>query len=310
MSEFAAPKSDKDGAKGIAAACAAQAIWGMAVLFWPLFDYLPSMTILAHRMLWSCIFMLLVLLLTRRWGEVKAAVKDRRTFITLCICALLLSSNWLVYLWAVNSGRIVQASLGYYICPLLNVLMGRMLLGERMSRAQGLAVLLCFLGVGIGIVVFGEVPWVSLFLAVSFALYGFLQKTVRVESAPALFLETLVLLPVAIIWLFYAHPGSLGMTGHGVGGVLLLISTFVFTAVPLLLFSFGARHINLSTVGIIQYINPSLSFLIAVFIKHEQIKPGDMITFPIIWLALVIYSLDAVRQMRALQARARQGAAL
>lgn len=313
MSPTAAPQpvsfSRPDSMKGVLAGCSAHICWGVAVLYWPLLSDLPAVSILAHRMLWSCLFVLAVLILTRRFGEVAAAVRHRRTFVTLAFCACILSVNWGIFLWAVNRGSVVETSLGYYITPLLNVLMGRLWLGERLSRPQGVAILLALAGVLWGIVGYGRVPWIAFVLALSFAVYGYLQKTVRVEAAPSLFVETAVLAPCALIWLCVMHPGDLGgIVGQGPGRTMLLMGTCLFTALPLLLFSYAARHVTLATIGIVQYLSPSINFLLAVFIIGEKIKPADMVTFPLIWGALAIYTWDAMRSMRTMRARA--GAAL
>lgn len=301
-----APSTRSGSLKGVLAGCSAHICWGVAVLYWPLLADLPAISILAHRMMWSCAFVLAVLLLTGRFGEVAAAVRDRRTFLALAFCACVLSLNWGVFLWAVNSGNVVETSLGYYITPLLNVLMGRLWLGERLSRAQGAAILLALLGVLWGIVGYGRVPWIAFVLALSFAVYGYLQKTVRVEAAPSLFVETAVLAPCALLWLCLAHPGDLGgIVGQGPERTLLLMGTCLFTALPLLLFSYAARHVTLATIGIVQYLSPSINFLLAVLMLGEKIKPADVVTFPLIWLALVIYTWDALRTMRAVRARVR-----
>ncbi len=293
-----------DSPRGILAGCAAHLIWGVAVLFWPLLGDLPAVSILSHRIMWSCVFLFGVLALTGRLGEVLAALRDRRTLATLALCSALLSVNWGLFLWAVNRGNVVECSLGYFITPLLNVLMGRIFLGERLSRAQGFAILLAAAGVLGGVIAFGHVPWLALILALTFAVYGYLQKTVRVEAGPSLFMETAILFPLALGWLAFAHPDLGGLWGRGMGRTLLLTSTCLFTAVPLLMFSYAARHIQLATVGIIQYVSPSLNFLLAVLVTGEAVKPSDALTFPLIWIALAVYTVDALRSMRALRARA------
>lgn len=297
-----------DSPKGVLAGCAAHVCWGVAVLYWPLLADLPAVSILAHRMLWSCVFVCVVLVLTRRFDEVAAVLRDRRTLLTLGFCACLLSLNWGVFLWAVNRGNVVETSLGYYITPLLNVLMGRVLLGERLSRPQAAAILLALAGVLWGVIGYGRVPWIGFILAVTFAVYGYLQKTVRVEAAPSLFLETAMLAPLALLWLWLAHPADLGgVWGRGAGRSLMLMGTCLFTALPLLLFSYAARHITLATIGIVQYLSPTINFLLAVLILGEHIKTADMVTFPLIWCALALYTWDAVRAMRRLKARAAAG---
>jgi chloramphenicol-sensitive protein RarD len=287
---------------------AAQSIWGVAILYWPLLADLPAVSILAHRMIWSCLLLLGVMLITRRFRETAKSIKDRRTLLTLVCCAAILAFNWGLFLWTVNNGRVIEASLGYYITPLLNVLMGRVLLGEKMSRPQGLAILLALLGVGYGVAVFGHFPGIGLLLAGSSAVYGYLQKTVRIEAVPSLFVETAVIFPFALIWLFVMHPVDLGgLIGWGPGRVLLLMGTSLCTALPLALFGYAARHIPLAMVGIIQYLSPSLNFLLAVLFMGEIVKPADMVTFPLIWCGLIIYTWDTARTMRAMRSLAKTG---
>ncbi|MCH5276639.1 MAG: EamA family transporter RarD [Desulfovibrionaceae bacterium] len=302
-SSSARAPSRPDSFRGVLAGCSAHVLWGVAVLYWRLLAELPAVTILAHRMIWSCLFVFILLRATGRGGEVRAALAERRTMLTLCACACILSANWGIFLWAVNRGNVIETSLGYFITPLLNVFMGRALLGERLSRLQAAAILLALAGVLWSMVGYGHVPWVAFLLALSFAVFGYLQKTVRVEAAPSLFIETVVLLPFALMWLSLAHPGEMGgMTGHGALRPLLLTGTCLFTALPLVLFSYAARHITLATVGIVQYLSPSINFLLAVTLMGERIKPGDMVTFPLIWAALALYTWDALRSMRRLKA--------
>lgn len=296
--------------RGVIAGCSAHCIWGVAVLYWNLLADLPAVSILAHRMLWSCLFVTIVLTLTRRWNEAAAAVRNRRTLLTLTACAFILSFNWGLFLWAVNRGNVVETSLGYFITPLLNVLMGRILLGERLSRPQAVAILLAGAGVAWSIAGYGHVPWIALALSLSFAVYGYLQKTVRVEAAPSLFLETAVLAPFALIWLLITHPGEAGgLAGHGPARALLLMGTCAFTALPLLLFSYAARHLTLATIGIVQYLSPSINLLLAVTVMGERLRPVDTVTFPLIWCALILYTWDAMRSMRRIRARANAAAA-
>lgn len=300
----ASAQPQPDSFRGVLAGCSAHMLWGVAVLYWRLLAELPAVTILAHRMMWSCLFVVILLLVTRRGGEVRAALTGRRTLLTLCACACILSCNWGIFLWAVNRGNVVETSLGYFITPLLNVFMGRVLLGERLSRPQATAILLALAGVLWRVASYGHVPWIALVLALTFAVFGYLQKTVRVEAAPSLFIETVVLLPFAFLWLNLAHPGEMGgMSGHGALRPLLLMGTCLFTALPLVLFSYAARHITLAAVGIVQYLSPSINFLLAVTLMGEKIMPGDMVTFPLIWAALVLYTWDALRSMRRMKAK-------
>lgn len=290
---------------GILAGCAAHALWGVAVLYWHQLVNLPAVTILAHRMLWSLLLLLGLLVVTRRLPELGAALRSRREAPRLALCALLLSFNWGFFLWGVNTGRVVEASLGYFITPLLNVLMGRFLLGERLSRAQTLAILLALVGVGWKIVVYGHVPWLALIVSVSFALYGFFQKSLRVGAAPGLTAELVFLAPFALAWLIWAHPHDFGaLAGHGLSQPLLLAGTALFTAIPLQLFGYAAQRVTLATLGILQYVSPSLNFLLAVTLLGEHLESSDLVAFPLIWCALAIYTRDALQALKRIRGEA------
>ena len=258
---------------GTLAGCSAHILWGVAVLYWHQLAALPAVTILAHRMLWSLLLLIGLLAATRRLPELVSALRSRREAPRLALCAALLSLNWGFFLWGVNTGRVVEASLGYFITPLLNVLMGRFLLGERLSRAQTLAILIALTGVSWKIVVYGHVPWLALVVSASFALYGFFQKTLRVGAAPGLTAELVFLAPFALAWLAWAHPHDFGaLAGHGISRPLLLAGTALFTAIPLQLFGYAAQRVTLATLGILQYVSPSLNFLFAVTLLGERLE--------------------------------------
>ncbi len=288
---------------GTAAGLTAHLFWGFAVLFWPLLSGLSPISIMAHRMIWTVAFLGLVLLARGHMHDVKAALQNRRTLLSLFAAALLLGSNWSIYLFAVTTGQIVESSLGYFITPLLNVLMGRMLLGEKLSRPQAVSLLLAFLGVTASIVAYGRIPWIGLILAFTFAVYGYVQKTLRMDAAPSLFVQALMLMPAAMLWLGLTEEGF-GIVGYGPLRPVLLICTIAFTGLPLLLFGYAARHVTLATIGILQYVSPSISFILAITVLGESMKPSDMISFPVIWLALAIYTWDALRHLRSFKEKA------
>ncbi len=288
---------------GTAAGLSAHLLWGVAVLFWPLLGGLNPISIMAHRMLWTVVFLGVVLLATGQTRSVRAAFESRRVLLTLFGAASLLGLNWSVYLLAVTSGRIVESSLGYFITPLLNVLMGRLFLGEKLSRPQGVAIGLAFLGVAASVIAYGHIPWLGFTLALSFALYGYVQKTLRMASAPSLFVQALLLTIPSLIWLGVMERG-LGIVGYGPLRPVLLACTIAFTGLPLLMFGYAARHVTLATIGILQYVSPSISFLLAITVLGESMKPSDMISFPVIWLALVIYTLDAIHHLRGIKENA------
>lgn len=283
---------------GTGAGLGAHLLWGVAVLFWPLLSGLNPISIMSHRMIWTVVFLGLVLAATHQLHAVRAAFQSRRVLLSLFAAALLLGLNWSVYLLAVTSGQIVESSLGYFITPLLNVLMGRVLLGEKLSKAQSAAIALAFVGVAASIVAYGHIPWLGFTLALSFALYGYVQKTLRMASAPSLFMQALMLMPAAMIWLGCTEQGF-GIIGYGPLRPVLLICTIAFTGLPLLMFGYAARNVTLATIGILQYVSPSISFLLAITVLGESMKPSDMISFPVIWLALVIYTWDALHHLRS-----------
>ena len=285
---------------GTGAGLTAHLLWGFSVLFWPLLDSLNPVSIMSHRMIWTACFLGVILLISRQFSMLKDAFGSARTLLSLCCAAFLLGLNWSVYLLAVNSGHVVEASLGYFITPLFNVLMGRVFLGEQLSRPQALAIALAFLGVAASIAAYGHVPWLGFILAVTFAVYGYVQKTLRMPAAPSLFMQALILTPAAACWLFLTEKGF-GMFGYGGLRPVLLLCTIAFTGIPLLMFGYAARRVTLATIGILQYVSPSISFLLAVTILGESLKPSDMISFPLIWLALAIYTWDALHHLHRLK---------
>ena len=285
---------------GGGAGLCAHLLWGFAVLFWPLLGALNPVSIMAHRMIWTVVFLGIVLLAEGHLHAVKSAFQNRRTLISLFFAAVMLGLNWTIYLFAVTTGQIVESSLGYFITPLLNVLMGRVFLGEKLSRAQGAAIALAFCGVAASVIAYGRIPWIGFILALSFALYGYVQKTLRMDAAPSLFVQALMLMPAAVLWLGFTEEGF-GIMGYGPWRPVLLICTIAFTGLPLLLFGYAARHVTLATIGILQYVSPSIAFVLAITVLGESMKPSDMISFPVIWLALAIYTYDALHHLRSIK---------
>ena len=281
---------------GIAFGTASFLIWGISPLYWKALGSVPAVEIVLHRIVWSFLFLIPLVLIRKKWPAFAATLKDKRTLLILLASALLVSCNWLIYIWAVNAGHLLQASLGYYINPLVNVLLGMAFLKERLRRPQAFAVLLAALGVLYLTFFFGQFPWIALSLAFSFGLYGLIHKTMSVGSLVGLTIETLMLAIPALILLVYLDQQALGVfLNHGVGIDLMLMASSVVTAVPLLFFSFGTRRLQLSTVGILQYLAPSCMFLMAVFLFDEPFFKAQVISFLMIWTALAIYSTDSVR---------------
>jgi chloramphenicol-sensitive protein RarD len=248
---------------------------------------------------WSCALLILLVLAGKRRQEFVGALRSRRTVATLLLTTLLLSANWLIYVWAVNNGHLLQASLGYYINPLVNVVLGMLVLKERLSRAQKAAVLLALAGVALRTFSLGEIPWIALTLAFSFGFYGLVRKMAPVGSLVGLAVETLLLTGPGVIYLLVLEARGTGAFLHGRPLLdLFLVGTSVVTAVPLLFFNLGAKRIKLATLGLMQYIGPSGMFLSALWIFGEPFSPDQLWTFLLIWVALAVYSVDSLRAYR------------
>ncbi len=285
---------------GIAAATTAYLIWGLLPIYWKLLDTVASYQILAHRIVWSLILTTLLLLLLGNRARFRALFADGRIVIGSSVSGLLLGVNWLIYIWAVNSDHIIEASLGYYINPLVTVLFAVVILKERLRFLQVSALLLAVCGVVYLTFVYGRFPWIALSLALTFAIYGLLHKTTKVAPLDGLFLETLaVSLPAVGLLLFAEFSGS-GAFGHGGPTVsLLLAATGVITTIPLLLFAHAAHHIPLSMLGILQYIAPTLNLLIGIGVYHEEFPWSRAVGFMLVWGALAVFMVEgAVNRAR------------
>lgn len=285
--------------RGHAAAIGAFTIWGLLPLYLKPMNSVPALQIMSHRLLWCCLFVLAWLGFRGQLGNVRAALADGPTRLRLFITALLISINWIVYVWGVNSGHVLETSLGYFINPLVNVLLGVLILKERLNRPQWLAVAFAFAGVVWLTLQTGKLPWIALSLAISFGLYGLIRKMVKVDAIAGLGAETLLIAPFAAFYL-----GWLEIRGGGAfGNTTVLIDVMLFagglvTAIPLALFSYGARLIPYSTIGLIQYIGPTMQLLLGIFLYHEPFTETRAIGFALIWMALVIYGGDGILRAR------------
>jgi chloramphenicol-sensitive protein RarD len=300
ISAVVAPAGAAQRRTGLTAAISAFAMWGVLPLYLNLLAVVPALEIMAHRVVWCCLFVLAWLALRGELAAVRAALANPATRLRLAATGGLISVNWLVYVWAINNGHVIEASLGYFINPLVSVALGVVVLSERLNRAQWAAVGLAAVGVVYLAIVAGRPPWIALVLAMSFGLYGLLRKVVAVESVPALATETLLLTPLAgayLLWLGAQGSGAFGRLGVGLD--LLLLGSGLVTAVPLALFAYGARRIPLSTVGLAQYLAPSMQLMLGVFFFGEPFPRARAIGFVLIWLALAIYATDGLRRSRA-----------
>ena len=280
--------------------------WGVMPLYFKALAHVSALEIVAHRVIWSMVFMAALVALWRRWPAIRAALGTGRVLITLLITTLLIGTNWLIFIYAVVSGHVLEASLGYYLNPLVNVLLGVVLLKEKLSRAQVFATLLAAAGVAVLAAGAGSGLWISLTLAATFAVYGFLRKIVAVDSLEGLSIETALLSPLALAWLVWLQAdGSPAFASVTQTTDLLLVLGGAVTAIPLLMFTAAARRLPYSTLGFLQYVAPSLQFLLAVLAFGEPLTTAHLICFAAIWTALAIFSFEGLRSAhrgRAVQA--------
>lgn len=266
-------------------------LWGSFPLYFKLLQHVPALEVLAHRVLGSAVLLLALILAWGQWPALLAEFRNRRRLGFYLLTALLISGNWLLYIWAVQMGRILEASLGYYINPLVNVLLGMLFLGERLNSRQLLAVLIAAMGVLVLVIGHGVFPWISLTLAFSFGSYGLLRKKAGHAPTLGLCVETVLIAPIALLFLVAQGGGALGrVDGHT---DMLLLGAGLVTVIPLLMFLQATQRLRLSTVGLIQYLTPTLQFLLAVAVYREPFTGIDQTAFGCIWLALALYSVDA-----------------
>ncbi len=275
-------------------------LWGFLPLYFKLLTQVNSSEIVGHRILWSLVFLAVLATLWRRWPAIRTAATTSRVLMTLMLTALLIAVNWLIYIWAVINGHVLAGSLGYYLNPLVNVLLGVFILKERLSRAQIGAVVLAAAGVAVLATGAGRDLWISLALAFSFGLYGFLRKIAPVDSLEGLSVETALLAPLALGWILWLSvEGQSGFGRFGWDTDLFLILGGAVTAIPLLLFTAAAKRLPYSTLGFLQYIAPSIQFLLAVFVFGERLTTAHLVCFGAIWAALAIFTFEGVRRSRS-----------
>jgi chloramphenicol-sensitive protein RarD len=291
--------------KGFTAAAGAFAIWGVFPLYFHPLHQISPFQVIAHRVVWSCASVLIWMAMRGELSTLRATLANRSVVWRLAVTATLITINWVVYIWAVTNGHVVESSLGYFINPLVNVSLGVALLSERLTRVRWTAIALAATGVVYLTIVAGTPPWIALILAFSFGVYGLIRKVVKVESLPGLATETLVLLPFAVAYLFWCESAGSGALGHAGPAIdALLIGSGPLTAIALFLFAYGARRLPYSTVGVLQYIAPTLQLACGVFVLHEPFERTRVIGFALIWAALLIYAGEGLwlsrRQQRVL----------
>ena len=279
--------------KGIWNGLAAYAMWGFFPIYWKLLQSVPALQVIGHRIGWSFILLVVVILLTRQWKDFRSAALVPKVIGIYAVAGVLLSINWLIYVWGVNSGFIVETSLGYFINPLISVLLGVLFLRERLRAIQWVAVGLAAAGVIYLTLTYGRPPWIALSLAFSFGIYGLVKKLAPLGSLYGLTLETALVFPMALIYLIFVQSTGAGaFLQQGPLTDILLIGTGAVTSIPLLMFASAAREIPLTMIGILQYIAPTLQFLIGVFLYHEPFDQSRLIGFSLVWLALIIFWVE------------------
>ncbi len=284
-----------EGRRGVFFGIAAYTLWGLFPLYWPLLKPASPLEILAHRVVWSLVFIAVLIAISRNWAKVRAVFRSRRTTLILAGAAVLVSANWFTYIYGVNNGLVVETSLGYFINPLVSVVLGVAFFRERLRRAQWVAVILAAIAVAVLTVDYGRLPYLALVLAFSFGFYGLLKKLAPVESAVGLAVESgLLVLPAIAVLAVLATRDELAFAQVSVGNTALLISAGVATAVPLLFFASAARRVSLTTLGILQYLAPTLQLIFGLTVFDEPMPPVRLIGFSLVWLALIIFSLDGL----------------
>ncbi len=291
-----APDRDPRARTGLLLGLAAYSFWGLFPVYFVYMRHVPPLEMVSHRVVWSLLFLLLLTSLRGEWTAVRAALSERRTFLTLTVTSCLIATNWLVFIYAVETNEILQSSLGYFITPLVSVLLGRCFLGERLRRGQLVGLILAVCGVALQAARFGRFPWIALVLAATFGTYGLLRKTARVEAQAGLMVETAVAGPLALAYLLWLRlHGEGSFLAGSLSDDLLLPLAGVITSLPLIAFAAAARRLRLATIGFLQYITPTFHFLLAVVFYGEPFTPGHLVSFLCIWAGLACYSVDALR---------------
>lgn len=291
---------DPNFRRGLFYALGAFVLWGVAPAYFKLIQQVPAAEIIVHRVIWSAVLIALVLLLSRRFVGWRHYRDNPRLLATLALSSSLITANWLIFVFAVNSGHLLDASLGYYINPIINVLLAVLFLGERLRPLQLAAVLLACLGVAYQVYELGRLPWVSLVLALTFGFYGLLRKRVLLDALNGLGVETALMVPLALAYLVYLWASGTAQFGHvSLRLDLLLVAAGVVTTVPLALFAAGAQRLPYTTIGFLQYISPSLAIVLAVGVYGEHFGQARAVTFGLIWLGLLLFSWDAWRAPKA-----------
>lgn len=278
-------------------------LWGLLPIFWKLLAGVNSAYVLAQRIVFSCVFCLAVILIRKNGGEIGRIIKNKSERRMFFLCGILISINWGVYILTVAMGRILEASLAYYMNPLFSVLIGAIFFKERLSRVQWASVALAFAGVMFSVIRYGEVPYLAIIIGLSFALYGALKKGIKADSETSICMETMAVLPIAIVFIAYAQfSGFTTFSSLTTAEALLLIATGPITSIPLMLFTKGIKETSIVTSGILMYINPTLQLLVGVFIYNEAFTQTNAITFAFVWAAVILFVFDSLRKNKKVNA--------
>lgn len=278
-------------------------LWGLLPIFWKLLAGVNSAYVLAQRIVFSCVFCLAVILIRKNGGEIGKIIKNKSERRKFFLCGILISINWGVYILTVAMGRILEASLAYYMNPLFSVLIGAIFFKEKLSRVQWTSVALAFAGVMFSVIRYGEVPYLAIIIGLSFALYGALKKGIKADSETSICMETMAVLPIAIVFIAYAQfSGFTTFSSLTTAEALLLIATGPITSIPLMLFAKGIKETSIVTSGILMYINPTLQLLVGVFIYNEAFTQTNAITFAFVWAAVILFVFDSLRKNKKVNA--------
>jgi chloramphenicol-sensitive protein RarD len=289
LREVSGPRTNR----GIWYAVGAYLLWGMFPIYWKLLHQVPALELICHRVLWSCLTLYVLIALRGRWRAVAKAARQPRTIVIYLIASVLIGFNWLVFIWGVNSGYIIETSLGYFINPLLNVLLGVVFFRERLRPWQLVSIVLASAAVLYLTLAYGSLPWIALALAVSFGLYGVVKKIAPLDAVTGLTIETSLLIPIALCWLACrAQSGEAAFLHLAPVALALLLCSGAVTTLPLLLFAAAAQRVPLSQIGVLQYIAPTLQFLLGALVYHEKFTPAQFVGFVLVWISLALFGAE------------------
>lgn len=285
-------KPSADDSKGLIAAITCYILWGLVPIFWKQLKHIPALELINHRVIWSVIILIVIIVAQKRFKAYVQGFLTLKSLLTLLLTTILISTNWLIFIWAVNENHVLDTSLGYYINPILNIFLGGLILKEKLSTLQKCAVAVAAIGVLSLIISIGYLPWISLVIALSFALYGFVRKIAPMDPVVGLAQEASLLLVPAVSYLYYLEGQGQSSFGHNTHDSVMLFFCGVITTVPLLLFLFSLKRIKLSTIGILQFITPTTTFFLAIFYYGEPFEKARLFAFALIWLSVAMYISD------------------